>query len=517
MGLSSELISQFVQATKTEAPKKTETTVFGTIVEHDGKQYMRIDGSDLLTPLTTSIENDDHTLATTTSIKNNDRVVAIIKNHTLIVTGNITYPSASKADLDNVADEITTFEIAIGYRVTAEDINATNAIIENLRAKIGKYTELEAVNGTLDYLFARIAETDYLYSHNIEAINADIDRLKANLASFEGISTDDLEAMNADIGSLRSYVGNFTYLSTEVLDATKAEVKEMVADKLSSEQANLQYANIDFSNIGKAAMEWFYAQSGLIDNVVVGDGTITGNLVGVTISGDLIEGNTIKADKLVIKGSDGLYYKLNTDGVTTEAEQTDDNSINGQVIKAKSITATKIAVNDLVAFDATIGGFTITDTAIYSEVKDSEGNMTRGLYMDSDGQVNVGDDTNFIRYIRDENGDYKLTISASSILYALGDRQYSLEDLGQLGNYIHVGTYEGEPCIELGESDSDFKLLITNTRIMFREGTGTPAYFTNQSMHIKKAVVEEELQQGGFVWKVRANGNLGLVWKGVTS
>ena len=62
--------------------------------------------------------------------------------------------------------------------------------------------------------------------------------------------------------------------------------------------------------------------------------------------------------------------------------------------------------------------------------------------------------------------------------------------------------------------DSDFKLLITNTRIMFMEGSSTPAYITNKSLHITKAVVEEELQQGEFVWKARSNGNLGLIWKG---
>ena len=80
-------------------------------------------------------------------------------------------------------------------------------------------------------------------------------------------------------------------------------------------------------------------------------------MVGVTIKGDLIEGNTIKADKLVVKGSDGLYYKLNVSAETVETEQTDQNSLNGSIITAKSITATKISVEDLVAFDATIGGF----------------------------------------------------------------------------------------------------------------------------------------------------------------
>ena len=92
--------------------------------------------------------------------------------------------------------------------------------------------------------------------------------------------------------------------------------------------------------------------------------------------------------------------------------------------------------------------------------------------------------------------------------------QQAVTDIGVIGEYVKIGVYEEEPCIELGESDSDFKLLITNTRIMFMEGTGVPAYINNQTLHIKKAVIEEELQQGNFVWKARSNGNMGLVWKG---
>lgn len=100
---------------------------------------------------------------------------------------------------------------------------------------------------------------------------------------------------------------------------------------------------------------------------------------------------------------------------------------------------------------------------------------------------------------------------------AVDTLQTAVRDLGILNDYVKIGTYEEEPCIELGESDSDFKLLITNTRIMFMEGGNVPAYINNQSLHIQKAVIEEELRQGSFVWKIRSNGNLGLVWKGVNS
>lgn len=110
-----------------------------------------------------------------------------------------------------------------------------------------------------------------------------------------------------------------------------------------------------------------------------------------------------------------------------------------------------------------------------------------------------------------------LTNEVGDIDSTVGILQQAVDDLGVLSEYVKITTYEDEPCIELGETDSDFKLLITNTRIMFMEGTGVPAYITNQALHIKKAVVEEELQQGEFIWKARSNGNLGLIWKGGTN
>ena len=94
--------------------------------------------------------------------------------------------------------------------------------------------------------------------------------------------------------------------------------------------------------------------------------------------------------------------------------------------------------------------------------------------------------------------------------------QHAVSDLGVMADYIKIGTYEDEPCIELGEGDSNFKLLITNTRIMFMDGSDIPAYINNKSLYIKKAVIEEELQQGGYSWVTRSNGHLSLVWKGVT-
>ena len=486
MALSKDLISQFVKATNDDKKQNTETVVYGTIKKEDGRTYVKIDGSDMLTPV-----------ASTTNTVDGERVTVMIKNHAAIVTGNVSSPSARMGDIQDMTDVkemLVEFGTVIADKVGTEEFSAEVARIDDLEVE---YANLE--NVVADKVDAEELEAESARIDELEA-----DKLDADAADLKFVTIEKLLATDGDVYNLYARFATITQL-----EALKGDFKGLTA-----EEANLLYANIDFTNIGSAAMENLYSQSGLIENVTIGDGTISGRLVGVTIIGDVIEAGTLKADKLVILGEDGLYYKLNTNGVTTSSEQTEYNSLNGNVITAKSITATQISVSDLVAFDATIGGFTIGENSIYSDVKDSEGNTTRGIYMDTDGQLNFGDETNYVKYYRAEDGTYKLAISAASIMYALNGKQYSIEDLGQIGEYVHIGTYDGEPCIELGETDSDFKLVITNTRILFMEGTSVPAYINNQSLHITKAVIEEEIQQGEFVWKVRQNGNLGLVWKG---
>ena len=146
----------------------------------------------------------------------------------------------------------------------------------------------------------------------------------------------------------------------------------------------------------------------------------------------------------------------------------------------------------------------------------TDGNGTSLMTQTDDGWVfSTADIQNTVNRISENLST--LTDDVGNVDNTVSILQQAVDDLGILGEYIQITTYEDEPCIELGELDSDFKLRITNTRMMFTEGSVVLAYFTNQSFHSKKVVVEEELQQGGFVWKARANGNLGLVWKGGNS
>ena len=416
MGLSSDLISNFAKVTKKENKKKSEATVSGTVVIYGNITYVKFDGSDLLTPV-----------SLTSEVKDGDRVNVLVKNHTATVTGNISSPSASVSTVEEIGGRVREFEKVIANKADIEELNATKATVDNLVANNVQINDrLTANEGYISDLQA----DNVIINNKLTAAEADIkkldtEKLNADAADIKYATIENLNATNAEIYNLKSTYGDFVVVVTDKLDAHDAVINSLESN----------YANIDFSNIGEAAMENFYAKSGLIEDVTIDNATITGKLVGVTISGDLIEGNTIVAEKLVIKGEDGLYYKLNTDGVSIEAEQTEYNSLNGSVIMAKSVTAEKISVSDLVAFGATIGGFHISYDSIYSGVKESVGNTTRGIYMDNDGQIAFGDSNDYIKYYKDQNGNYKLDISAESLTFSSSGKNAE-EEIDDLKNEI---------------------------------------------------------------------------------
>ena len=412
MALSHELISQFAKIVKYDKKQSAESTVYGTVVtDGNGNKYVKLDGSDQLTPLT---DNERPSAdSTTASVNEGERVSVLIKNHTATITGNVSSPSVRSDDFQNLDDQVTDikkFDIVI-----AERVQANEGYIKKLQTDKADVGDLTAANAKITELETKKASVEDLNAAKAEITDLKATKLDAEVANATYATIKNLDATNANLENLDATYGQFQELATNKFTAIDADIKKLDTEKLSATTADAKYATIDFSNIGMAAIQKLFTDSGIIGDLVVSEGHITGKLVGVTIIGDLIEGGTVKADKLVVLGEDGLYYKLNTNGVTTTAEQTEYNSLNGSVITAKSITAEKVKVDDLVAFDATIGGFNITNSSIYSGAKESVTNTTRGIYLDKNGQISFGDADNYIRYYKASDGTYKLEISADNI------------------------------------------------------------------------------------------------------
>lgn len=490
MGISAELATQFAKSTIDKSKQNTGKTVNGTAVAYGGKIFVRIDGSDQLTPI----------ISSTAGMKDGDRVTVLIKDHTATVTGNTSSPSAGQDDIDDshqeIIDQITEVEILVAEKASIKDLEAESARIDNLVAdNVTIKDKLTANEADIKNLKAENVEiSGNLTAQNAEIENLKVTKLDVEIADIKYATVENLEATNANIHNLEADYGSFKDLTTDKFTATDAEIKRLDAEKVSAEELDAKYANIDFANIGKAAIENFFSKSGMIGDLVVGEGTVTGTLVGVTIKGDLIEGGTVKADKLVIKGEDGLYYKLNTNGETVGAEQTDYNSLNGSIITAKSITAEKVNVKDLVAFGATIGGFHITDSSLYSGVKESIDNTTRGTFMDDQGQFAIGDQSNYLKFFKDSDGKYKLDISAASIKMGASSIDEVIKDnIDEAIGDIQIGARNYISKTEFKKLD-DYSLF----------AKGSTLELTNDGLKY----IADNVTDNGIIFKLSETGSL---------
>ena len=152
MRLPKNLITDFVRITNDRTKENAETTVYGNIVKNGEQTYVKLDGSDILTPVLSTVDAND-----------GERVTVLIKNHTATATGNITSPSARTGDVQTL-DEV---------KLDAAEATTTYATIEKLNAANVKINDLEADHDEFKTLTAT----------NFESVNAKINNLVVEDAS----------------------------------------------------------------------------------------------------------------------------------------------------------------------------------------------------------------------------------------------------------------------------------------------------------------------------------------------
>lgn len=261
MGLSEDLIAQFVKATKDEDKKLNESTMYATAAPQDGKVYVQFDGSDVLTPAESTVKIED-----------GDRVVVRIKNHTATVIGNLTNRSASSGDISDIVDEITEVEILIADQIDAvyakiDKIDAGNITVEELDAIYARIETLEADNIVVGNFAAEIATIKELIAEK-----ADIKFLEANYAKIE-----DLEATNATINNLEA-----TYAKITDLEAVYAKIETLDADYAKIEDLDVERARIDileatYLTADSAVIKDLTADIANIDTLIFG--SASGNVI----------------------------------------------------------------------------------------------------------------------------------------------------------------------------------------------------------------------------------------------
>jgi hypothetical protein len=403
MGLSKDLIQQFVEVTNDLQNQNEESFVLGTVHNEGGNYYVKIDGSDSYTPV-----------YSTTKMNEGDRVTVMIKNHTATVTGNITSPSLDGTAVDG---KIGAFSDIVTESITAVNGTIDNLVSENVTIK-NKLTANEAEIETLKAhdvtvegkLTANQAEIDDLKAKKIDAetvnatfatieslnaTNANVNNLQANYAEVSNLvaqkaNISDLNATNANVANLQANKANVSDLNAAVadikkLDADKADITDLTADNISFTTAsggtlnvqtllsqftsgqNAQYLNITGSN---ATIANAVIKDAMIDSVSVNkltSGTINTNEINIASDDNSmkIEDGTIQfADEdgnvrlqlgedasgdfsFILKGEDGTTTLIDGSGIKEGAIA--DKLIKTGMINDKAITSDKINYQSFVS------------------------------------------------------------------------------------------------------------------------------------------------------------------------
>lgn len=273
------------------------------------------------------------------------------------------------------------------------------------------------------------------------------------------------------------------YISVDKIDAITLTVEKAVVEKLSADFADIHLANIDVADIGK-----FYADSGLLKDVTIVDGHITGELNAVRINADVIKSGTLAVDRLLVTGKNSIVYQINVNSSGLSLEELSDkkyqkyingtdivaNSITANQIATKSITADQIDVESIFAQDITATG-TITGATILGATIGADSgyigcmsiNELGRLIVDIDGDPPQIDDYILMEY---EARNVDMTINGTSGLTPRGLHTYRQYSYSNIIGTINTNPYDRYNTETVLTSDG---FRITNNYYDGTENVGT--------------------------------------------
>ena len=445
MTLSNDLISQFVKTTIDKTKTKTVVTRYGTVVMDGNNTYVKFDGADILTPVTT-----------VTSVNNGDRVTVQIKDHVATVAGNVSSPSVNGAvvqgavtesegkltnsfnqSLSNQKDELTgtftstisstkqelvnqisnqnlellgkieTEKLAIIDLMESQELELLNELAKNLEYVNGEINaavgELKAEYIEADRIVAENIKAEYLEADkaiidDLEVTNAEIYNINATFGEFKELTTDKFEANDAVIKNLTADYGSFKELATDKFTANEAEIETLkakdveISGTLTATNANIGTLNAEFGSFKNLTAEKFTANEAEINSLKAKDAEITGTLNATNVNVGNLNADIADINTLIFGSASGTT--IHSSFASAVIAQLGNAQITSAMIQ--SVAADKITAGDIITNNVRVmsedGSLVISDETM--QISDS--NRVRvqiGKDAAGDYSINIWDDT----------------------------------------------------------------------------------------------------------------------------
>ena len=281
MGLSSELASQFAKVTNDTSRNTNGTKLHGTITMLGEVPYVRLDGTEELTPISRTVE-----------VAEGDRVEVTIANHSATVTGNLTDPSigimragALESSITQTAAEIRlelsneVSKLNSSLTLTASEIRTELSDgISGLDSKITQNANSISTLVKNDEAFSEFQQTvEGFYFINDEGIvkikNGNLDLTGSiTFSDFNQTVTDELNAISGTADSA---------LDTANTASSTAASAKSLANTAMANASNAYDEATSAAGVARSIADGTYVNGTFINKKQITSPTIIGNEIKV--------------------------------------------------------------------------------------------------------------------------------------------------------------------------------------------------------------------------------------------
>ena len=393
MELSAQLLKSFAKVVNQPSKETSKTlTIYGDLKNDKNDFYVKIDGSEEYIPTYTVVNG-----------QTGDRVVCEIRNHSVLVTGNLSSPSATGDDVKQVSDKVDFLE---ANRITTDYLEAHYAEIDfaNINVANIKQGFMESLLVSQGIIADRVVGSEVTATNVLTGVNIYADDIVAGTLSvdrlvFRGSEQSVIYQLNNISGALQAE--NVDTINGEVITPRTIAADRIIAKSITATEINVQ---------NLVATGLIEANRLTSKNIVVDDLFAT----------DITAAGSIKSSNYVY--TSGIY---STAGVKMSMAT-------GQIISrqfAIDASGKTYFAGQLSAPTGNIGGFTIGTNSLYSG-PDNLGSNKKGVYIGTDGISSIGD--NGGKYVQIRNG--KITGHNSGSMPGTSEAVIDLTAASSVGN-----------------------------------------------------------------------------------
>lgn len=316
MELPQSLVKAFVSATNDKESKNTKgTTVYGTARVVGDKTFVQIDGSDTLAPVVQAMGAND-----------GDRVTVLIKDHTAIITGNLTEPAVDNTD----QIEETKRDVEVKFEVLDDRITSEVATLDGTIS-----TKIEQTEEHIQSVAQSVNEVEEEFQTQITQTSNEISLVASRISVVEGTQT-----------SLQSQItqnANNISMKVSAGDVVSAINMSSEAIKLKTGRLIIESGNFQLNSLG-----YMKCSGGMIGPFNIDDEKLYNDsgteLWSNSISTEFLETNEVFAKSggtLCIAGASTSRLELGdySTNCVVCATLTMDNAVKAPGIKGRTTTA----------------------------------------------------------------------------------------------------------------------------------------------------------------------------------